>query len=214
MTGRGMLSGSIAVLFSSGLTTGGEFVPGHIFVSHIPNIFCAKPPEIEPPDRILEIDPETGEFSLFVELPECKHMTGLTFTPDGTRLRASALVTSEILEFDPDGKFTVVLDADDGISGPGGTNNITYDGEGNFYVVNAGSNTLMRFPPDGGPGTVLADWDDHGFDEIDASTLRVVQNQLWAVKKAIAALDAKPEGDQATSRAAATSGVQKELKTT
>ena len=34
---------------------------------------------------------------------------------------------------------------------------------------------------------VLSDWDDHGFDEVDAATLRAVQNQLWAVKKALAA---------------------------
>lgn len=146
------------VSFLMAVNVRGEFVPGHIYVSEVPNTFCADPGE--PNDRIWQIDPESGDAILFAQLPDCRHVTGLTFTPDGTRLRASALVTSEILEFDSEGNFTVALDADDGIAGPRGANNIAYDAEGNFYVVNAGTSTLMRFPSDGGRGTVLADWND------------------------------------------------------
>ena len=61
--------------------------------------------QISPPgnwDCIWEIDPETGEVSLFAELAEeeCGNISGLAFTPDGTRLRASFQLRNQILELD------------------------------------------------------------------------------------------------------------------
>lgn len=136
-----------------------QFVPGHVFVSDPASDFCFHGGELYW-DRIWEIDPETGEVTLFAEFfaDDCRFfITGLVFTPDGCRLRASAMLTDEILEFDSDGTWTVALDATDGISAPWGSNNLAYDAEGNFYVVNAGSRTIMRFPAVSGPGVILAD---------------------------------------------------------
>ena len=136
----------------------GQFIPGHVFVSQARDEPCNFPSVAN--DRIWEIDPETGEFRLFVELPHqefCALLSGLTFTPDGTRLRASAWARHAILEFDSEGNFTVVLDLFDGIAFPGGFNNLAYDEDGNFYVVNSFGNGLLRFPADGGPRTVFAD---------------------------------------------------------
>ncbi len=137
----------------------GEFVPGHIFVVERTDTFCIHQPQ-NGPDKIWEIDPLTGDVSLFVELPECVHLTSLVFAPDGTQLRGSALIPDQILEFDSEGNISVPLDADDGIASPEGGNNIAYDAGGNFYVTNAGTATLMRFPAEGGPGTMIADWCD------------------------------------------------------
>ncbi len=71
-------------------------------------------------------DPQTGEVSLFVELPseQCGIIWGLAFTPDGSRLRASLYQTHQIVEFDSAGNMSVILDADDGIMSPSGSNNL------------------------------------------------------------------------------------------
>jgi sugar lactone lactonase YvrE len=151
----------MALLLAS--TARGQFVAGHVFVSDPDAKNCANPP-FPGGDGIWEIDPQTGEFSLFVELPseQCGLINGLAFTPDGSRLRASLWQTSQIVEFDSAGKMTVVLDADDGIFWPGGSNNLAYDAEGNFYVVvRTGINgRILRFPAGGGPAIVFADEDD------------------------------------------------------
>ncbi len=139
--------------------TRAEFVPGHIFVVQRTDTFCLHQPQ-NGPEKIWEIDPLTGDVSLFLELPECVHLTSLAFAPDGTRLRGSALMPNQILEFDSEGNISVALDSSDGIASPEGGNNIAYDTGGNFYVTNAGTATLMRFPAEGGPGTVIADWCD------------------------------------------------------
>ena len=154
----GVLVGAAGVLADG---RSGGFVPGHVFVSE-PSPKLCKLGEFYGWDRIWEIDPETGEVTLFVELADdwCGAVTGLTFTPDGTRLRASQLINSRILEFDAEGNVEVVLDSTDGISGPWGSNNLAYDDEGNFYVVNAGNRTIMKFPADGSPETVFADSTD------------------------------------------------------
>ncbi len=137
----------------------GQFVPGHIFVSSPSLEYCTHP---NYPDRIWHVDPQTGSVTVFAEFAgeECAYITGLSFTPDGCRLRAAAVGTSEIREFDADGKWVVVLNADDGISVPWGFNSLAYDRDGNFYVLNVGTRTILRFPSDGGPGLVFADQSD------------------------------------------------------
>jgi len=160
MKAKHLVAGALWCSLCGGLPARAQFVPGHIFVTDVPHDGCIDPKFGS--DRIWEIDPLTGDISVFVQLSfeQCGALTGLVFTPDGTRLRAAAAATSRILEFDSQGNFTVVLDSDDGISGPAGGNNVAYDAQGNFYVVNTGSRTLMRFPAEGGPGTVLADFYD------------------------------------------------------
>ncbi len=157
MKTKRMMVALVGVWLSVGFPARGEFVPGHIFVSVLSDTFCIHQPKFGP-DQIWEIDPQTGDLSLFRELPECVHLNGLTFTPDGTRLRASALVPNQILEFDSEGNISVALYGADGIASPNGVNNIAYDAGGNFYVTNMGTATLMRFPVEGGPGTVIADF--------------------------------------------------------
>ncbi|MCC6360955.1 MAG: hypothetical protein IT450_19620 [Phycisphaerales bacterium] len=85
-------------------------------------------------------------------------MTGLTFTPDGSRLRASVYHQSAIVEFDSAGTMSVALGPGDGIAGPLGGNNIAYDREEKFYV--AGGRRIMRYPAEGGPGEVYGDISD------------------------------------------------------
>ncbi len=136
----------------------GQFTPGHVFVSYPATDFCSHGIKR---DQIWEIDPETGDASLFAELSpeECGFLSGLAFTPDGTRLRASLWIKQQILEFDAQGNMSVALDSSDGITGPRGTNNMTYHSNGDFYVV-AGASRIMRFPPGGGAGTIFADSND------------------------------------------------------
>ncbi len=99
----------------------GQFVPGHVFVGKSAGKLCASQ-EIYGHDTIWELDPQTGEASLFVQIPEemCGFLTGLAFTPDGTRLRASSWLRNWILEFDSEGNITVALDASGSFGYDGG----------------------------------------------------------------------------------------------
>lgn len=154
---RGILiAAGVALVLAGGAR--GEFVPGRVFVARAPGKVCNLQAEFGG-DRIWEIDPATGEATLFVQIPEemCGFLTGLAFTPDGSRLRASMWLRNEILEFDSERNFTVVLDSNDGILCPKGSNNLAYDAAGNFYVVNECTRTILRFPAEGGPPTVFAD---------------------------------------------------------
>jgi len=154
---RIVVASAILVLFAASSALA-DFKRGNVFVSDPSIKFCMNGDQFGW-DRIWEIDPDTGVVTLFAELAneQCGYLTGLAFTPDGTRLRASSLLTESILEFASDGTFTVVLDAGDGIGFPEGSNNIAYDAEGNFYVVNTFPLNIMRFPAAGGPGEVVVD---------------------------------------------------------
>lgn len=131
-----------------------DFVAGRIYVSSSSGP-CDK--DLWPNQRIWEFDPATNQSRIFAELPEgdCGFMTGLTFTPDGSRLRASMYSPSAILEFDSDGNITTALGPSDGVFGPLGGNNIAYDADENFYVL--GGLRILRFPAAGGPGELFAD---------------------------------------------------------
>ncbi len=132
-----------------------DFTPGHVYVSDHGPEPCAGGPY--PNDRIWDINPVTGAVSLFVEVPDeiCGFMTGLAFSPDGAHLRASVSSTWTVLEFDPSAGISVGLDSRDGIISPAGSNNIAYDSAGNFYVMDLIA--IRKFPPDGGPATILAE---------------------------------------------------------
>jgi len=152
----------IGLVLALGGAAFAEFTPGHVFVSYPAGKLCAG--GFATWDQIWEIDPATGENRLFVELSgdDCGIVSGLAFTPDGSRLRASLLLKNQIVEFDSQGRMTVLYDSTDGISGPFGFNNLAYDRQQppNFYVLNAGTGKILRFPPDGGAPTVFADSSD------------------------------------------------------
>ncbi len=132
-----------------------DFIPGRVYISGRTLEPCAWGPN----ERIFEFDPLTGESREFAVLPEqyCTGLTGLTFTPDGAALRASVWLPSTILEFDGNANVGVALGPGDGIRGPLGSNNIAYDADGNFYVVNFGAANILRFPAGGGPPIIFAD---------------------------------------------------------
>jgi DNA-binding beta-propeller fold protein YncE len=103
------------IVSASDTGAGAQFTPGHIFVSDFASKHCAG--QGYPGDRIWEIDPETGEVSLFVELQDewCGGIEALVFTPDGTRLRAAQYLQSRIIELDADANPTVLYTSSDGI---------------------------------------------------------------------------------------------------
>jgi hypothetical protein len=133
-----------------------DFVPGFLYVSD------PSPTPYQDGgglDRIWEVNPQTGDRRVFARIPAeyTGGVTGLTFTPDGGYLRASALFANKILELDGDGNVGVALDASDGLHGPTGLNNLAYDAAGNFYVATIGPPQILRFPAGGGPASVFAD---------------------------------------------------------
>jgi DNA-binding beta-propeller fold protein YncE len=152
----------ILLSLGAGVATGAlraqdYFKPGNVFVSDLSFKYCHAGTGAPYPDLIWEIDPETGEVTLFASLggQDCGVVTGLAFTPDGCRLRAAQSLHSRILEFAPNGMWTVALDRDDGIRGPYGANCLAYDAKGDFYVANTGRTEILRYPADGSPGTAF-----------------------------------------------------------
>lgn len=131
-----------------------EFVPGYVYVAD-----SAVPPCFDggPPDRIWEVDPATGESRVFATIPEefCGGLTGLTFTPDGQYLRASAAIAGSILEIDGAGNVGVALDREDGLVFPIGASNLAYDRAGNFWVGDMFPPRVLRFPVTGGAPDVI-----------------------------------------------------------
>ncbi len=161
-----LVAGLIALVLASGVRA--EFIPGHVFAAQSAASQCTKQEKLGG-DRIWEIDPQTGQATVFVQIPEemCGFLTGLVFTPDGSRLRASMWLRGEIVEFDSEGNMTIALDVTDGIACPWGFNNLAHDAEGNFYVAHQCPENILRFPADGGPPTVFADAAD-GVDQVEA----------------------------------------------
>ncbi len=158
MKTRGTLIAA-CVLLVLGSGARGQFTPGHVFVADIDEKNCTFP-AFAGGDRIWEIDPATGNVTLFVELTaeQCGLFSGLAFTPDGSRLRAS-LSRGQIVELDSEANLSVVLDGADGISQPSA---LTYDADGNLYVLVVGgegalsAGLVLRFAQGGPPETVFA----------------------------------------------------------
>jgi len=141
----------------------GQFVPGHIFVplptsSRCETDFFGVPYDEE---YIYELNPEDGSSRLFATIPRelCGAISGMTFSPDGRRLRVASELIGAILEFDAQGNLTIPLYWRDGIATPSGVNCIAYDDDGNFYVANYGGLNVLKFPAEGGPAQVLDEYD-------------------------------------------------------
>ena len=88
MTTRSFLRVAAAGFVLAGVARG-QFVPGHVFIAN--NLPKGCDMADIAPERIWEVDPQTGEASVFAELwnEECGGIAGLTFTPDGQRLRVA-----------------------------------------------------------------------------------------------------------------------------
>ena len=138
-----------------------QFTPGHIFVSIQESEACNFSE-----DAIIEIDPSTGQWSIFADSADGICMTnGLRFTPDNGRLlclnyNSPGTVSGSIIAFSPDGTPEVILDGSDGLASPSGGNGLAFDADGNLYVVDAAFFTVHQFPADGGSASVFADSGD------------------------------------------------------
>lgn len=151
---RLIVGAGTALLGAAGVPA--DFIPGRIYIPARAQGACTFPGA--PYERLYEFDPLTGQHRIFLEFayPPCSGMNGMTFTPDGTKLRASIGVLSQIDEIDGNGVITTALNAGNGIAGPGGTNNVAYDKFGNFFVVNNLTHNMMKYPAGGGPGVQFA----------------------------------------------------------
>ncbi|HEY3245559.1 MAG TPA: hypothetical protein VGM03_19625, partial [Phycisphaerae bacterium] len=129
-------------------------VPGHLYIASAPPAPCGHPDGFN--DRIYDVDPVTGLWQIFTIIPNglCGIISGLAFTPDGTRLRTANYWTSQILEIDGDGNVTAVLGPPQGIAGPDGNNGLAYDAAGDFFVANSAE--ILDFPAAGGTAIVFA----------------------------------------------------------
>ena len=141
-----------------------EFVGGHVFVS----VTSPDPCDFGGLEAIVEIDPTTGTVSVFAGSDDgiCL-VNGLRFTPDGTRLLhlnfghiLPVFDGGWVQAFNPDGTSEVILDASDALARPFGANALAIDASGDLYVLNSLTSTILRFPADGGPGSVFADSTD------------------------------------------------------
>ena len=165
------------------------FIGGHVFVSELESEACYRGN-----NWILEIDPRTGKSWRIADIQDglCVN-NGLAFTPDGKRLRVANFRGSTVMEFDAHGNGVVIYDRDDGISAPTGQNSLAYDAFGNFYVSNRGTLQILKFPVDGGPATVFADFDD---GIVAGASLAFAPNgDLFVADGDSAVLRITPEGD-------------------
>lgn len=129
-----------------------DFVPGRVYVTKS-NAECGFGGVF---GRIYEFDPVTANWKLFAELPSC-NLYGLAFTPDGKGLRVAAGFAKTVYEVAGDGSWKVALGPEHGLTFPAGTNNLSYDADGNFFVNNGPPvPNIMKYPGGQPPGTVFA----------------------------------------------------------
>jgi DNA-binding beta-propeller fold protein YncE len=126
-----------------------EFGPGKLYVVTYP---------AEPqfgPQRIYEVDGGTGAVSIFATLPTATFgVSGITFTPDGSRLLASDYKSNSILAFDTTGAYTVAYSgAAYGFSFPHSRDGLAYGPDDSLHAVAlfTGGYAIGKIPADGGP---------------------------------------------------------------
>ncbi len=148
----------ILSLGASALAGDGWFVPGRVFIEELEPEACYRP---DKNNWLVAVDPTTGEAWDVADRDDglCNN-NGMRFSPDGQFLRILNLGRNNVLALDQFGTTTLVYDTTDGLGGPFGRNGLDWDVGGFFFVANEYSFELLRFPPDGGTATVLADIDD------------------------------------------------------
>ena len=135
-----------------------EFTPGAVYVT----IAGGSPKgcmKSDAPDTIWEYNPATDQWRLFAATPPewgCSSFGALTFTPDGSGLRAAAAGGgfARIVEFDADGNMSVVVPDSFG----GWSTGMLYDRDQNFFY--SPPYNVFRIPAEGGPAELFADRDD------------------------------------------------------
>ena len=125
-----------------------QFVDGHIYVTDWTT------------NSVFDVDPVTGNWIPFLTAADgISGPSAVGFTATGNLL-VSNYSTSQILEADPAGNVTVVLDASDGISGPWGENGIAIDGQRRIYIANYSRSEILRFDQDYTNPVVIANASD------------------------------------------------------
>lgn len=143
---RSKAAAAMAVSILCAITCAAEFVPGRIY-------FAAgrtEPgPGNQPSNAVYEFDPVTRESRVFATIMErTVVLDGLSFTPDGSGLRAGLGFGGRVIEFNGDGAISTVYEGQaDGIGYPLST---AFDGLGNFFVANY-PEAVVRFPNDTSP---------------------------------------------------------------
>ena len=146
---------AVAGVPAVGPASGGDerFTRGHLFVT----IGEAEPCEFGGREAIVEIDPATGEASVFADSSDglCR-VSGLAVAPDRRRLLEANLPKStadDIRVFYPDGRSELYLSL-----GPVSALGIAYDPFGDLYVRSY--DCIVRYPMSGGAPEVFADAED------------------------------------------------------
>ncbi|TWT42389.1 hypothetical protein RAS1_35200 [Phycisphaerae bacterium RAS1] len=133
------------------------FVPGRVYVTH------AGPPKqctnFWGHDAIWEMDPVSGSVTRLIDLGDCRSMGGGAFRPDGGGLRVVRGLNNQVLEFGNDGQLSPVYGFSDGLVYP---QDVAYDRDGNFFVMNFTTRQILKFADDNGPSQHFAIADGPG----------------------------------------------------
>jgi hypothetical protein len=134
-----------------------DFTPGHVFRPGYMGEGCF----MGDASYVWEASPQIAFLRIFADTDDglCGP-TGMIFTPDGTRLRVANSSANTIMDFYPDGTGVVVYEVGDGISRPGRNNGMTFDRQGNFFVLSEGSLRIIKFPRDERLPQIFADRND------------------------------------------------------
>lgn len=158
---KGLFGAMIAgLLLAGGPAAVGQFVPDRLYIAGIPYDADPSDPEEDKTDVIVEFDPSTREWRVFATMPlgTALGSTGVTFMPDGSRLRVGNENSTSIYEVDPYGNVERVLGWEDGVFVGQATDNLAYGLNGDFYISQGPQ--VLRFAASGGPAEVFADFQD------------------------------------------------------
>lgn len=152
-----MLGSAASTLWCAAAAGQSEFTPDHVFRPDRQGKGCL----LDDPEFVWEVSPRSGYAVEFADRNDglCGP-TGMIFSPDGTRLRVANSTGNTIMDFQPDGTGVVVYEARDGISRPGRNNGMTFDRQGNFFVLSEGSLRIIKFPLDQRLPQIFADQSD------------------------------------------------------
>jgi len=134
---------------------GADFLPGGVYVIHVKPLGV---PGAFDPDRIVELDPATGQARLWAQLDRSvSGLGGLDFSPDNAQLVASDYGRSRIVGLSPSAGLDVLYDHEDGVLGP---IHRAYDASGNLYIASEPRGAVLRIDAGTQNAYVFADQSD------------------------------------------------------